>query len=275
MLAGFSDTVLAGQEAWAGRQGLLQAPGHKPLALDEMSGQAQDQATGRLSHTMLCALVRVSAPPRRASCVSAGPAYRLLPLGQCSGARTDWSPARGKAGTSKDWIRRAQPSTSGVEGRTDSVARAGVTTSPQRTQNTVIKFELSPRLVGRKVAGRSVLTIDQSTAVQRMLWGERPGGGCGRLATEIGQCRKGGGVSVTQQDHELTCSPGDVHLVLPGLGWSAWSLRLLHPGQHLPAALPRGGGSCPGTPWWSALGSFSILLGQWELRTPPSPQKPR
>ena len=151
------------------RQGLLQAPGHKPLALDERSGQVQDQATGRLSHTMLCALVRVSAPPRRAFCVSAGPAYRLLPLGQCSGARTDWSPAWGKAGTSKDWMRRAQPTTLGVEGRTDSVARTGVITSPQRTQNTVIKFELSPRLVGRKAAGRSVLTIDQSTAGQRML----------------------------------------------------------------------------------------------------------
>ena len=79
---------------------------------------------------------------------------------------------------------------------------------------------------------------------------------------------------MTQQDHELTCSPGDAHLVLPGSGWSAWSLRLLHPGQHLPAALPRGGRSCPGTPWWFALGSFSMLLGQWKLRTPPSPQKP-
>ena len=66
-------------------------------------------------------------------------------------------------------MRRAQPTTLGVEGRTDSVARTGVITSPQRTQNTVIKFELSPRLVGRKAAGRSVLTIDQSTAGQRML----------------------------------------------------------------------------------------------------------
>ena len=78
---------------------------------------------------------------------------------------------------------------------------------------------------------------------------------------------------MTQQDRQLTCSPGDAHLVLPGSGWSTWLLRLPCLGQHLPAALPRGGGSCPGTPWWSALSSFSMLLWQWELRTPPSPQQ--
>lgn len=180
--------------------------------------------------------------------MSAEPAGRVLPLGRCLGARTGWSPARGKAGKSKDWMWRAQPTTLGVEGGTDSVARAGVTTGPQRMQNTVNKFELPPRLVGRKAAGRSMLTIDHSIAVQRTLWGERSGGGCGSLATEMGQRGKGGGVSVTQQDLQLTCSPGDAHLVLPGSGWSAWSLRLPRPGQPLPAALPRGGGAALGHP---------------------------
>lgn len=45
----------------------------------------------------------------------------------------------------------------------DSVARTSVITSPQRTQNTVIKFELSPRLVGRK--------RQADPYVQRTLWG--------------------------------------------------------------------------------------------------------